>query len=64
MGRSLRLLVIEDSEEGFMAANRVGIPCAVMYNDYTFGKNFAGAQLVARSLAHFTLAQLEALCLP
>jgi putative hydrolase of the HAD superfamily len=57
-------LVIEDSEEGFLAAKRVGLPCAIMYNDYTFGKNFAGAQLVARSLAYFSLAQLEALCLP
>lgn len=56
-------LVIEDSEEGFEAAKRVGLPCAVMYNDYTFGKNFAGAQLVARSLAFFSLPQLEALCL-
>lgn len=65
LGTSLaETLVIEDSEEGFEAAKRVGIPCAVMYNDYTFGKNFAGAQLVARSLAHFTLAQLENLCLP
>lgn len=56
-------LVIEDSEAGFQAANRAGLPCAVIYNDYTFGKNFAGAQLVARSLALFSLKQLEALCL-
>ena len=65
LGASLEeTLVIEDSEEGFEAAKRAGIPCAVMYNDFTFGKNFAGAQLVARSLAFFTLEQLEALCLP
>jgi HAD superfamily hydrolase (TIGR01509 family) len=57
-------LVIEDSEEGFEAAKRAGLRCAVMYNDYTFGKNFAGAQLVARSLYHFTLDQLDALCMP
>ncbi|MGB5061159.1 MAG: HAD-IA family hydrolase, partial [Candidatus Promineifilaceae bacterium] len=57
-------LVIEDSQEGFEAAKRAGLPCAVMYNDYTFGKNFAGAQLVARSLAFFSLEQLQALCLP
>ncbi len=56
-------LVIEDSEGGFHAAKRAGIPCAVIYNDYTFGKDFAGAQLVARSLAFFTLNQLDALCL-
>ncbi|MBK8901424.1 MAG: HAD-IA family hydrolase [Anaerolineaceae bacterium] len=65
LGTSLaETLVIEDSEEGFAAARRVGIPTAVIYNEYTFGKNFAGAQLVARSLAHFTLQQLEDLCLP
>jgi putative hydrolase of the HAD superfamily len=65
LGTSLaETLVIEDSQEGFAAAKRVGIPTAVIYNDYTFGKNFAGAQLVARSLAHFTLQQLEDLCLP
>lgn len=65
LGTSLaETLVIEDSEEGFEAAKRIGIPTAVIYNEYTFGKNFAGAQLVARSLAHFTLAQLEDLCLP
>ncbi|MBE2202578.1 MAG: HAD-IA family hydrolase [Anaerolinea sp.] len=57
-------LVIEDSQEGFEAAKRVGLPCAVIYNDYTFGKAFAGAALVARSLAYFTLEQLEVLCLP
>lgn len=57
-------LVIEDSEEGFQAAQRAGIPTAVIYNDFTFGKNFAGAVLVARSLKYFTLSQLEALCLP
>lgn len=57
-------LVIEDSQEGFEAAKRAALPCAVMYNDYTFGKNFAGAQLVARSLAFFSLEQLQALCLP
>ena len=56
--------MIEDSQEGFEAAKRAGLPCAVMYNDYTFGKNFAGAQLVARSLAFFSLEQLQALCLP
>jgi HAD superfamily hydrolase (TIGR01509 family) len=65
LGTSLaETLVIEDSEEGFLAARRVGIPTAVIYNEYTFGKNFAGAQLVARNLAHFTLQQLEDLCLP
>ena len=58
------VLVIEDSKPGFQAAQIAGLPCAVIYNDYTFGGDFAGAQLVARSLEHFTLEQLAALCLP
>lgn len=57
-------LVIEDSPGGFHAARRAGLPCAVIYNSYTFGSDFSGAQLVARSLEPFTLAQLAALCLP
>ena len=57
-------LVIEDSAVGFKAAHRAGLPCAVIYNDYTFGEDFAGAALVARSLEPFTLDQLAALCLP
>ncbi len=56
------VLAIEDSEVGCQAAVRAGVPCAVFYNDYTFGENFAGAVLVARSLAFFGLDQLEELC--
>ncbi len=54
-----------DSKTGLLK-NRVSakLPCAVFYNDYTFGDSFAGAQLVARSLEYFTLDQLAALCLP
>lgn len=57
-------LVIEDSEPGFLAAQRAGLPCAVIYNHYTFGQNFAGAALVANSLETFDLDQLAMLCLP
>lgn len=57
-------LVIEDSEPGFQAAQRAGLSCAVIYNHYTLGQNFAGAALVARSLETFDLDQLAALCLP
>lgn len=56
-------LVIEDSEVGFQAAHRVGLPCAVIYNDYTYGQNFAGAALVARTLEFFDLDDLAGLCL-
>ncbi|NJN94181.1 MAG: HAD-IA family hydrolase [Anaerolineales bacterium] len=57
-------LVIEDSEVGFRAAQTAGLPCAVIYNDYTYGQNFTGAALVARSLEYFDLDRLAALCLP
>jgi len=57
-------LVIEDSEVGLRAAQAAGLPCAVIYNDYTFGQNFSGAVLVARSLEYFDLDRLTALCLP
>lgn len=56
-------LVIEDSQLGFHAARAAGLPCAVFYNHYTFGQDFAGARLVARSLEFFDLDRLTALCL-
>lgn len=56
-------LVIEDSEVGLCAALTADLPCVVIYNDYTFGQNFSGAALVARSLGYFDLEQLAALCL-
>lgn len=62
--RPAETLVIEDSEVGFRAAQTAGLPCAVIYNDYTYGQNFAGAALVARSLEYFDLDHLAALCLP
>lgn len=51
-------IMIEDSEEGLEAAREAGIPTAVFYNEYTFGKPFRGARLVAPGLEHFSLAQL------
>ncbi len=57
-------LMIEDSAVGCQAAQRAGIPCAVFYNDYTYGEDFRGAALVARSLAYFDLEHLAHLCLP
>ena len=57
-------LAIEDSELGLQAALTVGLPCAVFYNDTTFGQDFRGAALVARSLEYFDLDRLAALCLP
>jgi HAD superfamily hydrolase (TIGR01509 family) len=57
-------LAIEDSEVGLRAAHAAGLPCAVIYNDYTFGEPFAGAALTAPSLELFDLDRLAALCLP
>ncbi|MCB0581430.1 MAG: HAD hydrolase-like protein [Phaeodactylibacter sp.] len=53
-------IMIEDSEEGLKAALEAGIPTAVFYNDYTFGKPFRDARLVAPGLEHFNLVQLAA----
>lgn len=58
-----RVLMIEDSAVGLAAALRADVPTAVIYNNDTFGQDFTGARLVACSLAPFTLAQLDALCL-
>jgi HAD superfamily hydrolase (TIGR01509 family) len=57
------VLVIEDSEKGFKAAKEAGLPCAVVYNDYTKGQDFSGADLVVRSLEFLDLDLLEKLCL-
>ncbi|HWR21206.1 MAG TPA: HAD hydrolase-like protein, partial [Verrucomicrobiae bacterium] len=57
------ILVIEDSERGFKAANGAGLPCAVVYNEYTRGQDFTGAELVVRNLEHLDLDLLERLCL-
>lgn len=52
-------LAVEDSEVGLRAAIAAGLPCAVIYNDYTFGQNFSGAALVERSLEYVSLEQLS-----
>jgi HAD superfamily hydrolase (TIGR01509 family) len=61
--RANETLVIEDSEVGCQAASVAGLPCAVFYNDYTQGKDFSGAALVARSAEFFDLELLAKLCL-
>ena len=58
-----QVLVIEDSEKGFKAAREAGLRCAVVYNDYTKGADFSGAELVVRSLECLDLDLLEKLCL-
>lgn len=49
--------MIKDSEEGLEDALAAGIPTAVFCNDYTFGKPFSGAHLVAPGLEHFINSQ-------
>jgi HAD superfamily hydrolase (TIGR01509 family) len=61
---SQHTIAIEDSENGLKAALAAGLPCAVFYNDYTFGQKFSNAALVARSIEFFSLHQLAELCLP
>lgn len=55
-------LAIDDSEFGCRAACAANIPVAVFYNHYTFGQDFTGAALVAKSLEFFDLVMLEDLC--
>lgn len=43
-------LVIEDSERGLTAANKAGLRCIVIPNEFTQGSNFAGAYKVMRNL--------------
>ncbi len=57
------ILVIEDSEKGFKSAKGAGLHCAVVYNDYTKGQDFSGAELVVRSLECLDLDRLEKLCM-
>jgi putative hydrolase of the HAD superfamily len=56
------LLALEDSEQGLAAARRAGVPCAVVYNDYTYGSSFPGAVLVVGTLEPLNLDLLEELC--
>ncbi len=60
---SEQILVIEDSQAGLQAALKAGLPVAVFYNEVTWGENFTGARLVARSPAYFNLEMLAGLCL-
>jgi putative hydrolase of the HAD superfamily len=52
------VLVIEDAEDGFRAAQRAGLACVVVPNDYTRG-DFSGAALVVDSLVRVTLDELD-----
>ncbi len=39
-------VAVEDSGEGFRAAQGAGLRCAIVVNDYTAGHDFSGAELV------------------
>ena len=45
-----KVLVIEDSERGLMAAKAAGLRCIVVPSEFTRGSNFAGAYKVLESL--------------
>ncbi|VVM05390.1 Fructose-1-phosphate phosphatase YqaB [Methylacidimicrobium cyclopophantes] len=53
-----RVLAIEDSAVGLQAARAAGLPCLVVFNDYTAGQDFRMADWVADSLARLSLDQL------
>lgn len=57
-----QVLMIEDAQDGLEAALCAQIPTAVFYNEYTYGSHFAGAKLVAPSIRHFDLEDLERIC--
>lgn len=50
-------LVIEDSERGLIAANKAGLRCIVIPNEFTKGSDFTGAYKVMRDLKEL-LAEL------
>lgn len=57
-------VVVEDSRNGFLAAQAAGIPCVVTTNGYTASEDFAGAALVVpelgdRPAVHVSLKTLE-----
>jgi len=43
-------VVVEDSRNGFLAAQAAGMPCVVTTNSYTEDEDFTGADLVVREL--------------
>jgi dihydroxyacetone kinase phosphoprotein-dependent L subunit len=45
-----RVVVIEDSRNGLLAATRAGLTCMITVNDYTAGEDFGEAALVVSSL--------------
>ena len=51
-------LVIEDSNAGFTAAKKAGIPTAIFFNDYTEKEDFTGAVLVESSVQKINMDKL------
>jgi HAD superfamily hydrolase (TIGR01509 family) len=45
-----RVVVIEDSRNGLLAATSAGAPCVITVNDFTAGEDFSEAALVVSSL--------------
>lgn len=53
-----RVLAIEDSAVGLRAAQAAGIPCLVVYNDYTAGQDFRTANWIRETLDGLSLDRL------
>ena len=45
-----RVVVVEDSRNGLLAATAAGLTCMITVNDYTAGEDFSEAALVVSSL--------------
>ena len=43
-------VVVEDSRNGFLAAQAAGMPCVITTNSYTEDEDFTGADLIVREL--------------
>jgi len=54
-------LALEDSENGWLAANAAGLKCVVTVNDYTRNQDFSGADLVVSELGEPGGAAVEVL---
>ncbi|CAB4244143.1 Phosphorylated carbohydrates phosphatase [Methylacidimicrobium sp. AP8] len=57
--RPERVLAIEDSAVGLRAARAAGMPCVIIYNDYTADQDFTGALWRGASFADYSLERLD-----
>ena len=49
-GQKNEAIVVEDSERGLISANRAGIDCAIVHNEFTKTQDFSSAQYKLKNL--------------